>query len=136
MNAIDTNVLIYSIDTADPRKRQAALGLIESLPFEGTVIPWQVACEIDAVLSKMARAGRYKGDHAEAVRALRACFPIAIPSTTSLERSLELQRKHGVSTWDALLLAACAEAGVSVLHSEDIQCAPEICGVRIVNPFA
>jgi len=43
MNAVDTNVLIYSIDARDQRKRQRALELLESLPANDTITPWQVA---------------------------------------------------------------------------------------------
>ncbi len=39
MNAVDTNVLIYSIDASDAVKRKRALELIESLPVADTVLP-------------------------------------------------------------------------------------------------
>jgi predicted nucleic acid-binding protein len=34
-----------------------------------------------------------------------------------------------------MLLAACADAGVERLYSEDVQSCPSISGVEIVNPF-
>jgi predicted nucleic acid-binding protein len=40
MNAVDTNVLIYSIDARDAGKRRRAVELIASLPESETVIPW------------------------------------------------------------------------------------------------
>lgn len=39
MNAVDTNILIYSIDAGDEAKRRRALELIESLPAQDTVTP-------------------------------------------------------------------------------------------------
>lgn len=135
MNAIDTNVLIYSIDAGDDKKRLRALQLIESLPENQTVIPWQVACEVAAVIRSMANAGKFLGDYAEAVNSLRSCFPIAVPQISALERSLTIQTQHQVSVWDALLIAACAEAGVTRLYTEDLQSKPMIEGVEIVNPF-
>lgn len=136
MNAIDTNVLIYSIDAGDAVKRRRAIELIESLNNTNTIIPWQVACEVAAVLGSMARSGRFQGDHTEAVTSLRACFPIALPQLATLERSLRVQKEAQLSTWDALLIAACAEAGVSRLFTEDLQSRPVIEGVELVNPFA
>lgn len=109
---------------------------IETLPESDTVIPWQVACELAAVVRKMVELGRFRGDSTEAIRALRACFPIELPQLATPERSLRIQERDRVSTWDALLIAACADAGVRRLYSEDLQGKPVIEGVEIVNPFA
>lgn len=79
MNAVDTNILIDSIDSSDESKRRRALDLIASLPEDQRVIPWQVACETAAVIGTMARSGRFRGDFAETVGALRSCFPIVTP---------------------------------------------------------
>jgi predicted nucleic acid-binding protein len=135
MNAVDTNILIYSIDAADERKRRRSLELLETLPPAETIIPWQVACEVAAVIRSMSNSGRFKGDFSEAVSSLRACFPIALPSISSLERSLRIQRHDQVSPWDALLIAASADAGVTRLYTEDLQGKRVIDGVEIVNPF-
>ena len=109
---------------------------VESLGNTDTIIPWQVACEVAAVLGSMSRSGRFKGDPSEAVASLRACFPIVIPQLSTLERSLRIQAQAQLSTWDALLIAACADAGVSRLYTEDLQSRPVIEGVELVNPFA
>ena len=47
MNAIDTNVLVYSIDHDEPAKQAQAINLLERLaqPFVETLLLWQVACE-------------------------------------------------------------------------------------------
>ena len=42
-------------------------------------------------------------------------------------------RQH-VSFWDALILAACLDAGVSLLYSEDIP-GGDIGNIPVVNPF-
>ena len=43
MIAIDTNVLIYACDQADPRRQNIALDLITDA--RDGVLLWQVACE-------------------------------------------------------------------------------------------
>lgn len=135
MNAVDTNILIYSIDAGESEKRPRALELLRSLPESSTVIPWQVACETASVLRSMSAAGRFRGDFVEAVTSLRLCFPIALPCVSTLARSLTIQTRDQVSVWDALLIAACADAGVTRLYTEDIQGRPSIDGVEFVNPF-
>lgn len=135
MNAVDTNILIYSIDARDPIKRARAIELIEKLSESDTIIPWQVACEVAAVLRVHERQGHFRGDCASAIRALRSCFPVVLPTHAVLDRSLEIQQRDQVSPWDALLIAACAEAGVTKLYTEDLQSQPSIHGVELVNPL-
>lgn len=136
MNAVDTNLLIYSIDASDDKKRRRAVELIESLPESDTVIPWQVACEVAAVIRTMSERGRFRGDAAAAITALRSCFPIVLPQLTTLDRALTIQTTKQTSTWDSLLIAACADAGVTRLYTEDMQGQPIIEGVSFINPFA
>ena len=46
MNAIDTNVLFYSLDTDEVVKQPQAVALLGRLTASNeTVVPWQVACE-------------------------------------------------------------------------------------------
>ena len=40
------------------------------------------------------------------------------------------------SIWDSLLIAACQEASVTRLYTEDMQHGADYDGVNIVNPFA
>ena len=46
----------------------------------------------------------------------------------------DLHLRHHVSFWDALILAACLDAGVSLLYSEDIP-GGDIGNIPVVNPF-
>jgi predicted nucleic acid-binding protein len=135
MNAVDINILIYSIDAHDPGKRRCALQLLESLPASETIMPWQVACEVAAVIRSIVLAGKFRGDYVEAVSALRSCFPVVLPQISALDRSLQIQIRDQVSPWDALLIAACADAGVTRLFTEDMQGQPVIEGVTFENPF-
>ena len=61
MNAVDTNILVYSLDKHDDAKRKRALAFLGGLSGEETVLPWQVACEFSAVLSRLVRTGRFDG---------------------------------------------------------------------------
>ena len=53
MIALDTNVLIYACDKADPRRQKIALDLVSNTP--DAVILWQVACEFIAASRKLDR---------------------------------------------------------------------------------
>ena len=64
-----------------------------------------------------------------------ALFPSVLPQATMLDRYFRLFSKYSLSHWDAMLLAACKEAGVTTLYSEDMQAGMNYDGVTIINPF-
>lgn len=136
MNAVDTNILVYSVCADQPKERDAARALLATLDAGNTILLWQVLCEFGAVTSKMSRQGKLDGvSHRDLVVTLRDQFPLVMPSASILDKALHIQHANQVSYWDALLLAACAEAGVRRLYTQDVQSAPIIEGVEIVNPF-
>ena len=49
--------------------------------------------------------------------------------------STELRSRFSLSHWDSMLLAACKEAGVTTLYSEDLDTGTDYNGLRVVNPF-
>jgi predicted nucleic acid-binding protein len=48
----------------------------------------------------------------------------------------QIQDRHQLSFWDALIIAAAAQGGADTLLSEDLNPGQIIAGVRVVNPFA
>ncbi|HYE61778.1 MAG TPA: PIN domain-containing protein [Phycisphaerales bacterium] len=139
MNAIDTNVCVAAFTVGDPH-RATALELLEKLPDDGTVLLWQVACETGAVLERIQREQgakhRHVDDPRKAVELLVERFRLVYPGTGVLARGWDIHLKYQVSYWDAMLLAACADAGVRLLYTQDAQSQPEIDGVTLINPFA
>jgi predicted nucleic acid-binding protein len=134
MNAVDTNILVYVRDPRDPIKQQTASHLIESL--SDPVLLWQVACEYVAASQKLQSMGYGRSDAWRDISRLAQAWPLRVPSDRVLSRARALCGAQSISVWDALLLAACAEADVENLYTEDLQHGAKIDGVRILNPFA
>jgi predicted nucleic acid-binding protein len=133
MIAIDTNVLIYACDQADPRRQKIALDLIANA-HDGVLL-WQVACEFLAASRKLDKQG-FTPTHAwNRLDEFRDLLPLVLPTDGNLTRAKELHLTRGASLWDALILAACVEAGVEILYSEDLPGFEDFEGVRVVNPF-
>jgi predicted nucleic acid-binding protein len=63
-------------------------------------------------------------------------FPVVMPTAHAFETYFELYSRFSLSHWDSMLLAACKEAGVTTLYSEDMDAGTDYDGLRIVNPFA
>jgi len=133
MNAVDTNVLFYAHDPRDPDKQLTAKSLIESL-VDGVLL-WQVACEYLSASRKLEPLGYSRHQALQDVRDLRSAWRTILPSWQVLEASHQLMEEHSLSFWDALILAASQEAGVSRLYSEDIDPRMKLDGLEIVNPF-
>ena len=127
---VDTNVLIYSVDT-DDAKRRVALGALAAQPV--VVLSAQVVAEFVNVCI------RRKLLPLDGVRGLVGRYLDAyrfVPTdATVVQRGLALHARYGFQWWDALIVAAAVETGCPVLYSEDMQHGQEIEGTRIVNPF-
>lgn len=139
MNAIDSNVFAYAFDPADPGKQAKARQLLHDLvakPAE-SVLLWQVAVEFLAFLRKAERQGRLTAEEVTTrFEEVVQLFSVRPPTALVLERSSTLYERYSLSHWDSLLVAACQEAGVARLYSEDMQDGADYDGVKVVNPFA
>lgn len=135
MNAIDTNILVYALSDDEPAKSLAAQQLLRSLQPTDTVLLWQVAVEFGAVVARLARQRRISTTEQDAWHMARSRFRLVLPEASCLELASGLRSRFGVSYWDSMIIAACLNAGVTTLYSEDRQSAPKIEGITIVDPF-
>jgi predicted nucleic acid-binding protein len=138
MNAVDTNVLVYSLDVDEPTKQAKAKALLAGLlgAQPPTIVPWQVAGELVRWLRQWQAAGRVSGADVERhFHDFLAVFPLALPTPQMWTRYFDLYARFSLSHWDAMLLAACKEAGVTTLYSEDFDAGTNYDGLKIVNPF-
>ncbi len=133
MIAVDTNVLIYACDQADPRRQKVALDLITNA--EDGVLLWQVACEFLSAARKLHKQGFTSAHAWNRLAEFRDLLLLVLPTDGILARAKELHLVRGASLWDALILAACVEGGVEILYSEDLPGLDDFEGMRVVNPF-
>jgi predicted nucleic acid-binding protein len=133
MIAVDTNVLIYACDQSEPRRQSIALDLIAS-STEGVLL-WQVACEFLSASRKLGKQGFTPTQAWNRLGEFRDLLPLVLPTAANLTHARELHLAHAVSLWDALILAACVEAGVDTLYSEDVPGLETFEMLRVINPF-
>ena len=133
MIAVDTNILIYACDQSDRRRQAIAVDLIAGAT-DGVLL-WQVACEFLSATRKLSKQG-FTAAHAwSRLWEFRDLLPLVLPTAANLTHARELHIQHAVSLWDALILAACVDAGVDVLYSEDLPGLQAFPSVRVINPF-
>jgi len=131
--AIDTNVLAYAAGVDDDERRDAAMHLMRTIPPQNLLVPVQVLGELYAVL---VRKGRPRDLARDTILGWRDFFGVIPTTTEALSRAAELASNHQFAIWDAIILAAAADAGCHVLLSEDMHEGFTWAGVTIVNPFA
>jgi predicted nucleic acid-binding protein len=139
MIAIDTNVLVYAIDNDAPIKQTKALDLLGRLRqvTPSAILLWQVASEFLSVLRKRQSKGRITSTEVEThFRQYGTMFPLVVPGPRVFATYFDLHTRFSLSHWDSMLLAACKEAGVTTLYSEDMDAGTDYDGLAIVNPFA
>lgn len=108
MNAVDTNILVYSFDDREPWKHHRALELLDELRLQlKTILLWQVAGEFLNQLDRFERdelITREKADFDYAK--IRRLFPLAIPEPEILDVAINLRSRYSLSHWDSMLVAA------------------------------
>lgn len=138
MNAVDTNVLVYFVDKDEPAKRAKAVELLDDLAKEDieTVLLWQVAAEFLNCLRRWENEGRIsRRETLEHFQRLESTFRCVLPAQSVLWKSLDICSRYSLSHWDGMLVAACIEAGVRTLYSEDLSSGVDYDSVTVVNPF-
>ncbi len=130
---VDTNVFIYAVDQADPKKQNAArLWRAELWKSRRGRVSFQVLHEFLVKVTQKWPASR---DDARAeVRDLLAWQPVVLDAAV-LERAWKIQERYQLSFWDSLIVAAAKAAGCRYLLTEDLQAGQDLDGVVVVNPF-
>ncbi|MEN9629533.1 MAG: hypothetical protein RJA10_2760 [Pseudomonadota bacterium] len=132
---VDTNVLLYAVDEADPSKQQHAQRWL--------TVCWQRRCgrlstqvlnEFYANARKRFASAISAGDARAEVRRYQLWKPWLIDQAT-LETAWAAESRYGLNYWDALMVAAAQHLGCTVLLTEDLQHGQQIDRLRIVNPF-
>jgi predicted nucleic acid-binding protein len=110
------------------------MAIIASVPAASFVVPAQVPGELFNVLRRKTR--RDAAAAGEIVRTWQDMFAVMPTTEMVLSRAIDVAIAHGLAIWDAVILAAAAEAGCRLLLSEDMHDGFTWGSVTIVNPFA
>ena len=130
----DTNILLYAADGRDRRKQAIAAGAMRSFP--DAVLLWQVSAEFIASSRKLAACGMTMVAAWDLLAHYLATFRLVIPTSSVLERARSLHIEQQWSFWDAMIVGACLDAGVTRLYSEDLPGRQPPAPLEIINPFA
>ena len=117
---IDTNVLIYAHDATAGKKQAIAQDLIQRLWESGTgCLSVQVLQEFFVTITR--KVGQpLSVDEAGGLIRDYSVWRVFSAKPEDVVGAIELQRKTGLSFWDAMILRAASELGCGVLWTEDM----------------
>ena len=129
---VDTNVFVYSVDTAEPKKQELAQRLIETTP--DLVISTQVLNEFYTIVTRKLAEPLPLDEAATAVEWMTrfSCVPV---DADLVLRGIKVGQRWQLSHRDALMVAAARQAGCDRLLTEDLADGASYDGLRVENPF-
>ncbi len=130
---VDTNVLVYANDAADPDKRRIARETLLSHASE-LVLSAQVLSELYVALVRPTGLGMPPADARVIVDDLRR-FPILPIDDEMVLDAIDLSTREHTSFWDGLILTAAQAGGCEIVLTEDLSHGTTVGGVRVENPF-
>lgn len=131
---LDTNILIYAVDSAGGEKHKAANRLIQRAAGKDCTLTVQALGEF---FHAATRKGKASVKQAQAfTQVWQRVFTVTASGQATLNEAVEFVRDHGISFWDAMLWATAKQAGCAFILSEDLQHGHSLGGVEILNPFA
>ena len=132
---LDTNILVYAFDRADPVKQERALNILEGGLFgDRPTISTQVIQEFYVTVVRKLSVPLSEEKALEACTQL-ALFPVVRIDTDMILAAIRLSQRHGLSFWDSLIVEAAKIGSCNVLVTEDLQDGLVLNGLKIVNPF-
>ena len=136
--ALDSNMLVYlagvSRTAADDPKVARVRALVRRLSAVASLIaPAQTLGELFVV---MRRSGASAEEARHVLMEFAETFGTAATEARTALAATDLAVDHKLQFWDALIVTAAADAGCSILLSEDMQDGFVTRGMVIADPFA
>jgi predicted nucleic acid-binding protein len=130
---VDTNVLIYDIDAADPRKQSRAREILDAGHAADLVLSSQVLSEFYVVATR--KLG-IDSAIAQAMVDRLVRLPVVVIDAPLVLAAISGSRTWGISYWDALIVRAAEAADCRRILSEDLGSGVRYGSVTVENPFA
>ncbi|HEY3380876.1 MAG TPA: PIN domain-containing protein [Vicinamibacterales bacterium] len=132
---VDTNILMYAHDAATGDKHKVARALVEELwETRSGVVSTQVLQELAVNLRRKAAKPLDARTTRDVVSDYLA-WHVVVNDGKSVLEALDLEERHHVSFWDALVIQAANASGSDILYSEDLSDGQRYGAARVVNPF-
>ena len=131
---VDSNVLVYAVDSADPAKQSRARAVLEPSPHLDLVVSAQVLGEFYVTVTRKLKQPVGPAEASRMVDQLRR-LPVVAIDGDDVARAVEGSQDWQISYWDALIFASARSAGCTRILSEDLADGGTYGGLIVENPF-
>lgn len=132
---LDTNVLVYAYDITAGRKHEISRNLVTDLWKSGTgAVSTQVLQEFFVTVTRKIPKPVSLSAAREIVADLLKWSVFHISGESILD-AIDLQARHRISFWDAMILSSAISLGADVVFSEDLHHGMKVAGITVQNPF-
>jgi predicted nucleic acid-binding protein len=132
---VDTNVLVYAHDRSETQRQPVAQALVAELwRNRSGALSTQVLQEFYVVATRKYDPPMSRREARQLIDAYSHWQLIQVDVALILAAS-QLEERHTLSFWDALIVEAARRAGANRLVTEDLQTGRKLAGVVIDNPF-
>lgn len=133
---VDTNILIYAHDRSARVKHDRARRAVEELWNSGEgVLSTQVLQELCINLRRKVAKPLPVGEVRQLIEDYLS-WEVVVNTPESVLQALEIEVRHKISFWDALVIQAAESAGAEVLYSDDLATGHHYGTIQVVNPLA
>ncbi|MGO9560309.1 MAG: PIN domain-containing protein [Acidimicrobiales bacterium] len=133
---VDTNVLVYAYDSEAGEKHEKARAVLMDLwGSRKGATSTQVLQEFYVTVTRKLPKPLTRRVAREVVDTYRA-WPVHRPEVDDVISASELEERHHMSFWDALVIISARQSDAQTILSEDLQDGRRISGLVISNPFA
>ena len=135
-NFIDTNIIVYAYDSADPEKQQHARHILRSgITEETAVLSAQLIGEFFTVATSRISVP-LSAEEAEEVLGILSVLPVVEIDLRLVLRATGIHRLYGINYWVSLIVAAAQRAGCIQILTEVLNTGQSYHDVLAVNPFS
>lgn len=132
---VDTNILIYAHDLDAGSRHDIAAVLIEDLwENENGVISTQVLQEFYVNVTRKIKKPLPQA-RARGIIENYLAWHVEVNEPDIVIRASEIEERHLLSFWDAMIVASACRAKVDKILTEDLNHGQRIEGVLVENPF-
>ncbi len=131
--SLDTNILIYSADKRDARKHAFAIEIVTAAARKDCPLALQSLGEFYVTATRKAKLD--PADAQKRADQLLTSFETFSYSRNAVAVALREAALGRFSFWDGVLLASAAEAGCTILFSEDMADGARLGTITVRQPF-
>ncbi len=130
---IDTNILVYTLDSGDKKRQKQCRGLLQNLARTGEgVLSTQVVQEFYVVATKKMEVDTLTAKNIVSsfnnFEVVQVDFPLIM-------EAIDISAGNRISFWDALIIVAAKLANCEFVWTEDLSHGQKFGKVTVVNPL-